>query len=40
MLVDPSSKIVMVHTAAGAVGGPGLGEIIVLWSAVVETFGK
>jgi CubicO group peptidase (beta-lactamase class C family) len=40
VLVDPSSKVVMVHTAAGAVGGPGLGEIIALWSAVVETFGK
>jgi CubicO group peptidase (beta-lactamase class C family) len=40
VLVDPKSKIVMVHTAAGAVGGPGLGEIIALWSAVVKTLGK
>jgi CubicO group peptidase (beta-lactamase class C family) len=40
ILVDPKSKIVMVHTAAGAIGGPGLGEIIALWSGVVKALGK
>lgn len=40
VFVDPKRKVVMVHTAAGAVGGPGIGEIIALWSGVVETLGK
>jgi len=40
VLVDPKSKVVMVHTAAGAIGGPGLGEIIALWSGVVKALGK
>jgi CubicO group peptidase (beta-lactamase class C family) len=40
VFVDVKSRIVMVHTAAGAVGGPGIGEIIALWSGVVKTLGK
>jgi CubicO group peptidase (beta-lactamase class C family) len=39
IFVDPKSKIVMVHTAAGGVG-PGTGELIALWSGVVKTLGK
>jgi CubicO group peptidase (beta-lactamase class C family) len=40
VFVNPKSKIVLVHTAAGDVSGPGLGEIVALWSAVVNTLGK
>jgi CubicO group peptidase (beta-lactamase class C family) len=40
VLVDPKAKVVMLHTAAGAVGGPGVGELIALWSGVVKAFGK
>lgn len=40
VLVDANSKVVMVHTAAGAIGGPGIGEMIALWSGVVKSLGK
>ena len=40
VLVDPKSKIVLVHTAAGDVGGVALAEILALWSGVVETLRK
>ena len=40
VLVDAKSKVVMVHTAAGAIGGPGIGEMIALWSGVVKSLGK
>ena len=36
VFVDPKSKLVMVHTAAGDVGDPGMGERIALWFAVVD----
>ena len=39
IFVNPKSKIVMVHTAAGGVG-PGSGELMALWSGVVTTLGK
>jgi CubicO group peptidase (beta-lactamase class C family) len=37
VIVDAKSKIVMVHTAAGGIGGSGTGETLALWSAVVDT---
>jgi CubicO group peptidase (beta-lactamase class C family) len=40
VFVDPRSKIVLVHTAANDVSGPGLGEIVALWTAVVNTLRK
>ena len=39
VLVHPKSKVVMVHTAAGEVG-QGIGELIALWSGVVETLDR
>ena len=36
----PESKVVMVHTAAGDVGDPGMGERLALWFGVVKTFAK
>ena len=32
IFVDPKSKLVMVHTAAGNVGTPSTGELLSLWS--------
>jgi CubicO group peptidase (beta-lactamase class C family) len=40
VFVDPKSKIVMVHTAAGNVGDSGMGERIALWSGVVKSLTK
>ena len=40
VFVDPKSKLVMVHTAAGDVGEPGTMERIALWSGVVKSLGK
>jgi CubicO group peptidase (beta-lactamase class C family) len=40
VFVDPKSKVVMVHTAAGDVGDLGMMERIALWSAVVESLAK
>lgn len=40
VFVDPESKVVMVHTAAGDVGDPGMGERLALWFGVVKTFAK
>ena len=40
VFVDPRSKLVLVHTAAGDVGDPGMGERLALWSAVVKRLGK
>lgn len=40
IFVDPKWKVVMVHTAAGNVGGPGIGEMLSLWSGVVATLAK
>jgi CubicO group peptidase (beta-lactamase class C family) len=38
VFVDPGSKVVMVHTAAGDVGGePTLGTLLALWWGVVES---
>jgi CubicO group peptidase (beta-lactamase class C family) len=39
IFVNPKSKIVMVHTAAGSVG-PGSSELMALWSGVVKTLGN
>jgi len=35
VFVDPASKVVMVHTAAGEIGAP-VAELVSLWSRVVE----
>jgi CubicO group peptidase (beta-lactamase class C family) len=35
LFVDPASKVVMVHTAAGEIGAP-VAELVALWSRVVE----
>lgn len=41
VVVDPQSKVVLVHTAAGGVGvAPTLGDILVLWDGVWKTLGK
>jgi len=40
VFVDPKSKLVMVHTAAGDVGDQGMGERIALWSGVVKSLAK
>jgi len=40
VFVDPKSKVVMVHTAAGNVGDSGMGERIALWSGVVKSLAK
>ncbi len=36
VFVDPKSKVVMVHTAAGDVGDLGMGERLALWFGVVD----
>jgi len=36
VFVDPKSKVVMVHTAAGDTGNTGMGERLALWDAVVK----
>ena len=40
VFVDPKTKGVMVHTAAGNVGDSGMGERIALWSGVVKSLAK
>ena len=40
VFVDPKSKLVMVHTAAGDVGDPGLMVMLELWFGVVDSLGK
>ena len=40
VFVDPKSKLVLVHTAAGSVGEQGMGERLALWSHVVERLGR
>ncbi len=40
VFVDPQSKLVLVHTAAGDVGDSGMGERIALWNEVVKSLGK
>ena len=40
MLVDPKRKLVMVHTMAGNIGDPSFGELLALWSGVIESVGK
>ena len=40
VFVDPKSKLVMVHTAAGDVGEAGMGERIALWSGVVKSLAQ
>jgi CubicO group peptidase (beta-lactamase class C family) len=40
VFVDPKSKLVMVHTAAGNVGDPGSGERVALWFGIVESLAK
>ena len=37
LFVDPVHKIVMVRTAAGAIGDPGFMELLALWDGVVST---
>ena len=37
VFVDPKSKLVMVHTAAGGVGDTGIGERLSLWFGVVDS---
>src|SRR5262249_5370555 len=38
ILVDPKSKLVMVHTAAREIGDPGR-ELLELWSGVLQSVG-
>ena len=40
VFVEPKSKLVMVHTAAGDVGNPGLMVMLELWFGVVDSLGK
>ena len=40
VFVDPKSKVVMVHTAAGNVGDSGVDERIALWAGVVKSLAK
>jgi len=40
VFVDPKSKLVMVHTAAGDVGNPSLMTMLELWFGVVDNLGK
>lgn len=40
VFVDPKSRVVMVHTAAGEVGDPGVGERLALWFGVVRVLAK
>ena len=40
VFVDPKSKLVMVHTAAGDVGNPSLMTMLELWFGVVDSLGK
>jgi CubicO group peptidase (beta-lactamase class C family) len=40
VFVDPTSKVVMVHTAAEEVGDPGMGERLALWFGVVKVLAK
>lgn len=40
IFVDPASKLVLVHTAAGLMGDPGFGELHALWNAAVATLGR
>ena len=40
VFVDPKSKVVMVHTAAGDVGEQGMGERVALWFGIVKTLAK
>lgn len=40
VFVDPKSKVVMVHTAAGAVGDAGMADRLALWFGVVRTLSK
>jgi CubicO group peptidase (beta-lactamase class C family) len=41
VFVDPTSKLVMVHTAAGDVGGqPTLGTLLALWWGVVDSLAE
>jgi CubicO group peptidase (beta-lactamase class C family) len=37
LFVDPVHKVVMVRTAAGAIGDPGFTELLALWDGVVST---
>ena len=40
VFVEPKSKLVMVHTAAGDVGNPGLMVMLELWFGVVDSLGQ
>jgi CubicO group peptidase (beta-lactamase class C family) len=40
IFVDPESKVVMVHTAAGGVGSTGGGELVSLWGGVLKSLEK
>jgi hypothetical protein len=40
VFVNPRSKLVLVHTAAGDLSDTGFGELLSLWSAVVKNLGK
>jgi CubicO group peptidase (beta-lactamase class C family) len=40
VFVDPESKLVLVHTAAGEVGDPTLMTLLTLWWGVVDSVGK
>jgi CubicO group peptidase (beta-lactamase class C family) len=40
VFVDPKSKVVMVHTAAGEVGDPGMAERLALWFGVAKMLAK
>ena len=40
VLVDPKSKLVMVHTAAGDLSDTGFGELLALWFSVVRGHSK
>jgi CubicO group peptidase (beta-lactamase class C family) len=40
VFVDPRSKLVLVHTAAGEVGDPTLMTLLTLWWGVVDSVGK
>ena len=40
LFVDPVAKVVMVHTAAGAIGDPGFMELLAVWDGVLATVAR